>query len=345
MGVLQVVGDGPKTGKTCLISALLLQLTAGDKRPAYYKPFSATPDRDADVAFMATQLQPEAAVPSPVARPDSAAELSDALQKTISQSLANLDATHRPLLVEGPDLTTEAAPTSNPTQELAAALSAVLDSRVLLLLGYRKGLTGAAVVQSAAPWGHRLAGIVINNVPQHRQHEIQRDVVQLSRAQELPVLGFIPEDRSMLAVTVQQIADFLGATWVQEPADPGDWVDRFLIGGNIMDSGINYFGRYAHQAVLTRAERPDIQLASLMTATRCLVLTGGAEPTEYIRVEAAKREVPLLLVRQNTLATAATLEDLLAVSTPHHQFKARRFRELVQQHLDPDGLASLLTNL
>ena len=38
-----------------------------------------------------------------------------------------------------------------------------------------------------------------------------------------------------------------------------------------MDSGPSYFGRYQNQAVITRAERPDIQMASLMCDTKCLV--------------------------------------------------------------------------
>ena len=145
----------------------------------------------------------------------------------------------------------------------------------------------------------------------------------------------------MLALTLGQVADFLGGNWVEEPSDAELWIDRFLIGGNIMDSGPNYFGRYPNQAVITRTARPDIQLASLMCNTRFLVLTGGGEPTEYIRVEAQKHDASLLLVEGGTLETAEALEGLLGLSNPYSEHKVCRFTELVEQHIE-GGLDGIL---
>ena len=85
-------------------------------------------------------------------------------------------------------------------------------------------------------------------------------------------------------------------------------VERFLIGGNIMDNGPTYYGRYASKAVITRAQRPDIQLASMLPQTRCLVLTGPGEPTEYVKAEARERDNPLLQVFTSTIETADALD-------------------------------------
>ncbi len=146
----------------------------------------------------------------------------------------------------------------------------------------------------------------------------------------------------MLSVTVQQIAEHLGGRWLQPPTDPEVWIDRFLIGGNIMDSGPNYFGRYCHQAVITRAERPDIQMASLASDTRCLVLTGGSEPSEYIRVEASKKDVPIILVDGNTLSTVDSLACILDRARPHARHKVQRFTKLMQDYLDMPALHACL---
>ena len=146
----------------------------------------------------------------------------------------------------------------------------------------------------------------------------------------------------MLSVTVQQIADYLGGRWVQEPVNTDEHVEHFLIGGNIMDSGPNYFGRHRNQAVITRADRPDIQMASLVGDTKCLVLTGGTEPIEYIRVEALQHDVPLILVDQNTLSTAERLGGLLERPGPLSVQKVRRFNHLVQEHLQLEPLSSVL---
>jgi BioD-like phosphotransacetylase family protein len=109
-----------------------------------------------------------------------------------------------------------------------------------------------------------------------------------------------------------------------------------------MDSGAGYFGRFEHQAVITRAGRPDIQMASLMQATSCLILTGGTEPTDYIKAEALQRDIPMILVQGNTLATAEALSGLLQRSYPPSRQKIERFTALMQQELDLAALDLLL---
>ena len=84
----------------------------------------------------------------------------------------------------------------------------------------------------------------------------------------------------MLAPKVGQVADHLDAVWTLEPVNADAPVERFLIGGNIMDNGPTYYGRYRNQAVITRAQRPDIQLASMLPQTRFLVLTRPGDPTD-----------------------------------------------------------------
>jgi BioD-like phosphotransacetylase family protein len=79
-------------------------------------------------------------------------------------------------------------------------------------------------------------------------------------------------------------------------------------------------------------------MASLMQDTQCLVLTGGSRPTEYIRVEAAKRSVPILLVEQNTVATADAVGGLMDAIVPHALHKAERMADLLDGQVDLDAL-------
>ena len=119
-------------------------------------------------------------------------------------------------------------------------------------------------------------------------------------------------------------------------------VERFLIGGNIMDNGPTYYGRYASKAVITRAQRPDIQLASMLPQTRCLVLTGPGEPTEYVKAEARERDNPLLQVFTSTIETADALDYLIDAATSHSVAKARHYAALLQRHAGLDTFASWL---
>ena len=338
VGVIQVISNRPGAGKTCLIGALLSNLTEEGNQAGYYKPFSSSPSTDLDVSFVSRQLLSEGSslVPIPQLMP-STGETS-AISQPVLESLSALGAATGITLVEGPDLTLAEGQASS----IAVDLAAIADSRVILMVQYGRGLDVDAVELLAEPIRERLIGLVVNHSPIHRHFEIAHGLITPLRHNGLPVLGAIPEDRFMLSVTVQQIIEHLNGTWVQAPENTEAQVDRFLIGGNIMDSGPSYFGRYSNQAVITRAERPDIQMASLMGETRCLVLTGGEGPTEYIRVEARKKGVPLISVAGGTISTAEALNGLLEKANPHSRSKVRRFSSLMQEHLDLEALNAAL---
>ena len=334
MAILFVISARKGSGKTCLVMALLSLLRQQGKSGAYYKPFSATPEADPDVAAVSAGF-PGLEIPPPVAFP---ASLTPELIRQAGATIATLQASCDLVLVEGPDLEDHTSLISALDTDLVAALGA----RELLLYPYRPGLDEEALSPVCGLFGNRLAGVLLNLVTVHRLGEVQRRLIPALAARNIPVIGAIPEDRGMLAVTVEQIADHLGGRWVQEPGDIGGYVDRFLIGGNIMDSGPSYFGRHSNQAVITRAERPDIQMASFTGDTKCLILTGGAMPIEYIRVEARKHRVPMLLVESDTLSTAEALSGLIEQNAPPTTRKAQRFAELVAKHLDQDALLAAL---
>lgn len=339
MGLLQVVADRQGAGKTYLIAALLVQLQERGKKVAYYKPFSRFPEEDSDSAFISRDLL--AGTDSPQAQaagfPPSPS-LTDPQAQEIKAALGPLQQACDSVLIEAPDL----AGPQDQLSSVSGELATLLESRVVLIIHYSKGITADAVADAGECFGDRLDGVVVNLVPKHRVQQINHELLPELRAKNIPVLGVIPEDRAMLGVTVQQVADYLDGRWAQEPANTDGQVDRFLIGGNIMDSGPSYFGRLPNQAVITRADRPDIQMASMVGDTKCLVLTGGSEPIEYIRVEALQREVPLILVEQDTLSTAERLGGLLDRPGPLSLQKVRRFSDLVRQHLQLGPLNSVL---
>lgn len=336
MGVIQVISNRPGAGKTSLIGALLHQLSPQGRKVAYYKPLSSTPASDPDVAFISTHLltdgnNPQTPSPHPLPQTvEAGSTLGEPLTRQIRENAASLAAAADVVLVEGPELS------------LAAQLSPLAQGKVVLLARYEKGLNAEALASLSRPFADSMAGVIINSFPVHRKREIKQELVAALKSHAVPILGAIPDDRKMLGVTVQQIADHLGGRWVQDPENTDAYVDRFLIGGNIMDSGPNYFGRFPNQAVITRAERPDIQMASLMCDTKCLVLTGGAEPTEYIRVEASQRGVPLILIDSDTISTAESLNGLLEQANAYSMLKIQQFAHLVQEHLDTEALGAIL---
>ena len=314
MAVLQIVGNTSGAGKTSLAAALLVIANTAGKKAAYYKPFADGRTADSDVAFMSELLQSIGgpAVPAPGNKSDSG-DLSSA-----QAEISKLESEAGRVVIEGPD-------SSEPY---------ALEYKVVLVHRYAPG-EGFASIGATIP---NLAAIVVNAVPIHRRDEVARELA----GQSVPI-AVIPESRGMLSVTVEQLAEHLGGQWVLDPVNADAPIERFMIGGNIMDSGPTYFDRYPHQAVITRVERPDIQMASMCEKTCCLVLTGPGEPSEYIKSEALKRDVPLIQVRTNTQDTADALAGLLDKADARTAAKANHFAGLLEQYLGAETIEQLLS--
>ena len=335
MATLNIVSTRPGSGKTCLAGALARREAGGGRKVAYYKPLSSDPVSDPDIAFMAEMLaalgSPQDSVPPPFPQPIDPHQLptriSEARAGQVAEAVAAMEAAFDTVLVEWD---APAVPAGYPTALIHPQAG-----------GQNLGTATDMLADEWARLGGEAGGVIINSVLRHRGKNVEDGLVTPLKRRGIPILGAVPEDREMLAFTLGQVAEFLEGEWVREPEDPEAWVDRFLIGGNIMDSGPNYFGRYPNQAVITRAARPDIQMASLMCDTRFLVLTGGEEPTEYIRVEARKRDAALLLVPGSTQETAESLGGLLARANPYSLHKLKRFTLLADRHLE-GGLDRLL---
>ena len=311
---------GPtRSGKTSVSGGLLAWLRDAGRSGAYVKPFSAGGAADADHAFASGALA------------DSLDIAVGSVPNQLSAGLAQVTEAIGMLKEEAETVVIEASGGS-PVDELAGALNA----RVLEVHAYSAGQDWAAMVDRAAGrWGNRLAALVVNAVPLYRQDAVAGSAARSAADVDAFV---IPESRVMIAPTVAQVADHLEAVWTLEPVNAEAPVERFLIGGNIMDSGPTYYGRYANQAVITRAQRPDIQLASMLPQTRCLVLTGPGEPTNYVRAEALERDIPLLQVSTSTIETADALDRLIDSTTAHSLVKVRHYAALLERYVGSEVL-------
>ena len=324
MSFLLVASHGPGAGKTSVAAGLATLIARSGATVSVCKPLSPAGRTDPDAIYFAQNFRGGVAVASG----DDSTSLDAA-----ANAVRSLSGISEHTLVEVANPANGSGISSAITTGLVERLSA----RVVAVFGYDAALSAVLVSSSVAALGRSLAGVIVNQTARYRAAETGRILDEVSRA-GIPVVAALPEDRPLLSLTMNQLERQLGGRWELEPSDGDEWVDRFLIGGNIMDSGEGYFGRFSNQAVITRAERPDIQMACLMQDTRCLVLTGGARPTEYIRVEAAKRDVPVLLVDGDTVATADAVGNLLGVVVPHHAHKADRMADLLAGRIDVNDL-------
>ena len=330
MGISFLLSDKKGTGKTAIAGAIMTLVRDSGKTIAYYKPFSDSLGDDRDIEFISGVFG-DLVIPPPVPIAEGSA---DEVAGLIEAQLLALSTANDQVLVEMPDA--ETMPGALAVGSASQWTS--LDVKNLFVLRYHKGVDENFLSSVSNPFNDQIKGIVFNQVTTHRLGELSRHLIPAVNSVGVKVLGVIPEHRSMVSVTLRQIGDHLDGSWLENPLDMHMSIAHFLIGGNIMDSGPNYFGRYSDQAVIVRAARPDIQMASLTGDTKCLILTGGEQPSEYIRVEALKRHVPLFISSVDTESTVEALNDLFSRSYFLDYQKLDSFKHLVDQYLDQDLL-------
>ena len=334
MAVLCVTSLRQGEGKTALSSGLARLLMGQGRAVHAFNPLriAGGDDEGRDSAFLAslTGSTPPAGWPLTV-------QAGGSLPQDAAQAISDASVPDHDTIIEAPALDegTDAAP-------LVQSLAGALDARVLLVVRYSLDLTAEQIMEAASGFAGRLAGVVVNRIFKYRAQDAQTRLAEALQSQDIPVLALLPEDRRLQAVTVDRIAEHLNGEYFLGQDKKDQLFDNVLIGGIVLDNGVEYFGINHTKAVLVRADRPDIQMAALQTPTRCLVLTGGHRPIQYIEHEAREEEVPVILVQQGTLEASRQLDTLFDGASVHHPDKADAFADLLQRHADLDALGQAI---
>jgi BioD-like phosphotransacetylase family protein len=109
-----------------------------------------------------------------------------------------------------------------------------------------------------------------------------------------------------------------------------------------VNSAMEVFRQQRNMAVVTGADRTDIQLAALEASTQCLILTGAGDPLPQLVSRAQELDVPLLKVEHDTLATVAVIEKAFGHVRLHEAVKATYAARMVAEHCDFAALFSRL---
>ena len=334
MSILYVVSDRPGAGKTALCMGLARLLRAQSKSVAAIKPISDGGD-DIDAALYAELLGADTnGWPVTVAEDVSGGDLDE-----VGALIRDIASENDIVIVES-------------SNELAATTGRIIcdsvDAKVLVVAGFDASLSHGAVLATGAPYGGRVIAYIINGVTQYLGTDARTNLVPPIAAQAsmrgARVLGLMPEDRCLLGVSVSQIAEHLSGKFISEEMEEDALVEYLMVGGMSLDPGEYYYGIHENRAAIVRGDRPDLQMSALSAPgfTACLVATGGITPIEYVCYEAEQEETPIILVESDTLDTMARLDRLLDSNSFNHPDKLKRIVELLEEHVDIEGLLHAL---
>ena len=220
---------------------------------------------------------------------------------------------------KGADVAIIEAPAGDPV----AVLSSLASARALVVA------SGASSPEDVAAYcravGDPLAGVVLTRVPLRRRD----DMATAFQSAGLPLLALLPEDRTLAAPTLGEVAEALQARTSFLNANRSRLLDRLLIASISADPGQGYFARYQPSAVIVRGDKPDLQLAALNAGAPCLIITGGLPTLSYVLDRAEEEELPLLQTELDTVATVQRIEAMFAATPFAGEAKLRRVAELL----------------
>jgi len=186
-------------------------------------------------------------------------------------------------------------------------------------------------------FGKDLLGVVINKVPESQLARVNEDMTRKLSKARIKVLGVIPENRVLLAITVGELADIVKGKIINYYEKSTELVENYMLGAMIVDSGLDYFGRKSNKAAIIRQDRPDMQLAALETSTQCLVLSNSSNESETlynVRQKAESRGIPIITTETATGDIVAGIEDALSKARCTQEKKLNKLAEVIKNNLD-----------
>jgi len=311
---LYVVSSEEAAGKTAICAGLGKFLQGNGKKVGFLKPLAAEKSgADGDAAFIKQVLGLPEAVESLYPPVGDVKKIKEAYD-TVSQ---------------GKDVVIVEGMLGQASYEIARTLSA----RVIIAEAYSG--QASRFIDSYKAFGESLLGVVLNKVPESQLKRVQDEASKQFGAAGINVLGILPEDRVLFAITVGELADSIQGKILNNTEKSAELVENFMLGAMVVDSGLDYFGRKSNKAAVVRQDRPDMQLAALETSTRCMVLSGSNEPPIYnVFQKAENRGIPIISTENATSDIVTSIEDALSQARFNQEKKLPKLAEIMRQHLN-----------
>ena len=213
-------------------------------------------------------------------------------------------------------------------------LAESLDAKVLIVNLWEDCKSVDALLDAKKQLGEHLAGVVLNAVLPQEVEKVKSEIIPSLKDMGIEVFGVMPKSPLLRSVTVGELVRRLDAQVICCPEKDQLLVETLSIGAMGVNSAMEFFRRRRNMAVVTGADRTDIQLAALEASTQCLILTGLGEPLSQLIHRAEELEVPILKVELDTLASVEIIEQAFGHVRIHESIKASYAVQLVQEHVN-----------
>ena len=332
MAVLYVTSSEEGAGKTMICAGLGKYFLNDGRKVGFFKPLLAQdglPQKaaDDDALFLKQILSLE----EPLEHLSPEVVDGANLDSKVKEALTKVSAGKDMVIVEGGKL-----------GEDSLKVTQVLGARVIFIEAYSKELSIASLTNKVKGFGKYLLGIVANKVPIKELPVLKSELESKAGEAGINILGVLPEDRLLLSLTVAELAKCLHGEIISGADKAEELVESFMLGAMNVGSGIEYFDLEANKAAIIRSERSDVQLVALETKTRCLVLSGKAEPLPAVISRAKVKQVPIIRVGDDTVTIISKIEAVFGKTKFGQEKKLPHLAQILEQHFDFETLSKSL---
>jgi len=183
-----------------------------------------------------------------------------------------------------------------------------------------------------------VSGVILNEVPESEYEKVTELVVPFLEKRGITVFGVIPQDATLRSVMISDLIENMHAEVLAGADHLDNLVEHYFVGAMEVNSAIKYFRRAPNSAVITGGDRSDIQLAAIEAKVKCLILTGNLRPSEAVLGSAEHADIPVILVRGDTMGTIERVEHLIGRARIKEDMKLNKIVELIENNVDVDAL-------
>jgi len=214
------------------------------------------------------------------------------------------------------------------------SVSRALGAKTVIIDRYQNELKYDYVLRCKEALGDDLAGVILNDVPEHYRAEADELLVPFLRRKGVEVFGVIASDPIMSAIKVSDLAERLGGKVISAHHKADRVVEDFLIGTMQVENFLTHFMRHKNSAIIVGGDRSDVQLVALEGSCPCLILTGNLYPNDIILTRSEVLQTPIIMVREDTYAVAKKMENILSRHKLRDMIKVNHGVQLVAGALD-----------
>jgi BioD-like phosphotransacetylase family protein len=182
-------------------------------------------------------------------------------------------------------------------------------------------------------------GIIFNNVqsPEDFETVYLREI----RKRGIPVLGVLPYRKELTFVTADFLAKRLFAKVVTGEKGLNRLVKNILVGAMSVNALYQTpLLEREGKLVITPGDRADMIVAAIESDAACVVITNNILPSSSVISKAYERNIPLLLVPQDTYRVATKIDAVEPLMATTDTQKVDLLEQLVRDHVNLKEIAA-----